>query len=54
MEKKIGNLTYSGIEWRTKSSINLNNEKKEEVEDMLNLLEEEDDVQKVFHNCKFI
>ncbi len=54
VEKKIGNLTYSGIEWRPKSSINLNNEKKEEVEDMLNLLEEEDDVQKVFHNCKFI
>ena len=52
-EKLIKNLTYSGIEWRPKSSVNLKNGEKKEIESMLELLEDEDDVQKVFHNCKF-
>ena len=52
-EKLIKNLNYSGIEWRPKSSVNLKNGEKKEIESMLELLEDEDDVQKVFHNCKF-
>ena len=54
IEKLIQNLTYSGVEWRPKDLINLKNGEEKEIESMLQLLEEEDDVQKVFHNCKFI
>ena len=53
IEKIIKNLSYSGIEWRPKSPISLRDEEKKELETMLDLLEQEDDVQKVFHNCKF-
>ncbi len=53
-EKLIKNLTYSGIEWRPKSLVNLKNGEEKEIENMLELLEDDDDVQKVFHNCKFI
>jgi len=53
-EKLIKNLTYSGIEWRPKSLVNLKNGEEKEIENMLGLLEDDDDVQKVFHNCKFI
>ena len=51
-EKLIRNLIYSGIEWRPKNPMSLNNEEK--IESMLELLEDDDDVQKVFHNCKFV
>ena len=53
-EKLIKNLTYSGIEWRPKSSVGLDIKEKKEIEEMLELLDNEDDVQKVFHNCKFV
>ena len=49
----IKNLHYSGIEWRPKSFVSLNDEEKKEIEKMLELLEDDDDVQRVFHNCKF-
>ena len=54
IEKLIKSLGYSGIEWRPKNSVSLNDNEKKEIEDMLELLEEEDDVQKVFHNSKFV
>jgi len=53
-EKLIKNLTYSGIEWRPKSSVGLDIKEEKEIEEMLELLDKEDDVQKVFHNCKFV
>ena len=53
-EKLINNLTYSGIEWRPKSLVSLKTGEEEEIENMLELLEDEDDIQKVFHNCEFI
>jgi len=53
-EKLIKSLTYSDIEWRPKSPMILKNGEEKEIESMLELLEEEDDVQKVFHNCKFV
>ena len=53
-EKLVKNLTYSDIEWRPKNLINLKNGEEKDIESMLELLEEEDDIQKVFHNCKFI
>ena len=52
-EKLAKNLIYSGIEWRPKSFISLKNGEEKETISMLEILEEEDDIQKVFHNCKF-
>ena len=52
-EKLIKDITYSDIEWRPKSSISLKNGEKKEIESMLELLEDNDDIQKIFHNCKF-
>ncbi len=54
LEKLVKILTYSGIEWRPKSQVSLKNGEEKEIESVLELLEDDDDVQKVFHNCKFI
>tara|TARA_B100001029_G_C14963079_1_gene395662 strand:- start:266 stop:985 length:720 start_codon:yes stop_codon:yes gene_type:complete len=53
-EKKEINLDYSGIEWRPKRPVILKNSEKEEVETMLEFLEDDDDIQNVYHNGKFI
>ena len=52
-EKLLNNLTYSDIEWRPKSPVMLKIGEDKEIEEMLNSLEDNEDVQKVFHNCKF-
>ncbi len=52
--KFVKNINYSGIEWRPKSSVTLKSGEEKDIEDMLDLLEEDDDVQKVFHNCKIV
>ena len=51
-EKLTKNFIYSDIEWRPKTIISL--KEREEMENMLELLEDNEDVQKIFHNCKFI
>ncbi len=53
IEKKIGNLMYSGIEWRSHSDINLSEEQKQKILAMLEVLDEIDDIQNIFTNCKF-
>ena len=45
---------YSGIEWRPKNPISLKKEETLDLENMLELLQEDDDIQNVFHNCKFL
>ena len=52
-EKLAKNLIYSDIEWRPKNFISLKNGEEKELISFLEILEEEDDIQKVFHNCKF-
>ena len=52
--KFVKNINYSGIEWRPKSSVTLKSGEEKDIEDVLDLLEEDDDVQKVFHNCKIV
>ena len=52
IEKKVGNFSYSGIEWRPHTYIDLSNEQSEQIIKMLETLEEEDDVQNIFVNCK--
>ena len=52
IEKKISNLMYSGIEWRSHNFIKLSNEQKEKVIVMLESLDEIDDIQNLFINCE--
>ena len=52
-EKLLKNLTYSDIEWRPKNPVMLKIGEDKEIEEMLDSLEDNEDVQKVFHNCKF-
>ena len=47
-------LTYSGIEWRAHSLVDISKEESKEIENMLELFQEDDDIQNVFHNCKFL
>ena len=51
-EKIIKKFIYSDIEWRPKNPINLNIEEEKLVLGMIELLDEDDDIQKVFYNCK--
>ena len=53
IEKKISNFFYSGIEWRPDSYINLSNEQKQKVLIMMESLDDIDDIQNIFINCKF-
>ncbi len=50
-EKIIKKFIYSDIEWRPKNSIDLNIEEEKLVLGMIELLDEDDDIQKVFYNC---
>tara|TARA_B110000881_G_scaffold206952_1_gene210741 strand:- start:688 stop:1410 length:723 start_codon:yes stop_codon:yes gene_type:complete len=52
IEKKVINFSYSGIEWRPHSYLNLLKEQSKTVIQMLETLEEDDDVQNTFINCK--
>ena len=52
LEKKIETFNYSSIEWRALNYINLDDEKSEQILDILAALEELDDVQNIFTNVK--
>ena len=52
IEKKIENIIYTGIEWRANNYLNFSREKIDIIKKIFNSLEDEDDVQKVFLNCK--
>ena len=53
IEKKISNFLYSGIEWRPYNYLSLSDEKKQKVLTMLESLDDIDDIQNIFINCKF-
>ena len=50
--KSVKNLIYSGIEWRPNNFIDISKEESTDFENMLEQFHEDDDIQKVFHNCK--
>ncbi len=54
IEETIKNLIYSGIEWRANTLVDISKEDSKDIENMLELLNEDDDIQNVFHNCKFV
>ena len=54
IRQSIENFSYSGIEWRANSFIDISKDDTKEVENMLELFQEDDDIQNVFHNCRFL
>tara|TARA_B100000963_G_C22516582_1_gene620949 strand:- start:215 stop:940 length:726 start_codon:yes stop_codon:yes gene_type:complete len=52
LENKIETFVYSAIEWRALNYINLDDNKSEQVLEVLTSLEELDDVQNIFTNAK--
>ena len=51
IEKKISFFSYSGIEWRALSYLNLNKDQSKKMVEVLRSLEELDDVQEIFTNA---
>ena len=52
--KLIKKLDYSGIEWRPKNKVSLKKDDEKKLINLLEILEEDDDIQKIFHNCNLI
>ena len=50
LEKTIANFVSTEIEWIPLNSVDIHNEKKDEVTEFLDSLEDDDDVQNVFSN----
>ena len=53
LEEKINNFISTEIEWLALNSVKITGEKKQEVIDFLEILEEDDDVQSVYTNVIF-
>ena len=53
IEKKVDQLLYSAVEWRSYNNIDLSDEDKSKALIMLNTLDEIDDIQSIYINCKF-
>ena len=53
IEEKVKNIYSSGIEWVPKNTVDLSVEQSKKVIEILEMLEENEDVQNTFANCKF-
>ena len=53
LEKKINNFISTGIEWVPLNAIEISDEKKEDLINFFETLEEDDDVQNIYSNVKF-
>ena len=54
LEKKISNFVSTGIEWIPNNSIEISNEKKEDLINFFEALEEDDDIQNFYTNVEFL
>ncbi len=54
LEKKITNFISTGIEWVPLNAVEISGEKKEELINFFESLEEDDDVQNIYSNVKFL
>ncbi len=54
LEKKIGNFISTGIEWVPLNAVEIPKERKEELINFFETLEEDDDVQNIYSNVKFL
>ncbi len=52
MERKISNFISTGIEWVPLNAVEISAEKKEELINFFETLEEDDDVQNIYSNAK--
>ena len=53
LEKKISNFISTGIEWVPLNEVEISEEKKEELINFFETLEDDDDVQNIYSNVKF-
>ena len=53
MEKKISNFISTGMEWVPLNAVEISEERKEELINFFETLEEDDDVQNIYSNVKF-
>ena len=51
LENKIGNFSYSAIEWRALNHLNLSKDQRKKIIEVLSALEELDDVQNIYTNA---
>ena len=54
LEKKINNFISTKIEWIPLNDVEIKNEKSNDLINFLETLDEDDDVQNIFSNAKFI
>ncbi len=52
IEKQVKEFTYSGIEWRAHNYIKLSKAENGKITELLETLDDDDDIQNVFFNCK--
>tara|TARA_B100001250_G_scaffold39273_1_gene31272 strand:- start:1422 stop:2144 length:723 start_codon:yes stop_codon:yes gene_type:complete len=52
IEKHVDSLSYSGIEWRANSYLDISKEKKDKIIQILESLDDDEDIQDVFVNCE--
>jgi len=52
--KLIKKFDYSGIEWRPKNKVSLKKDDEKKLVNLLEILEDDDDIQKIFHNGNLI
>ena len=54
LEKKINNFISTKIEWIPLNDVEIKNEKSNDLINFFETLDEDDDVQNIFSNAKFI
>ena len=54
LEKKISNFISTGIEWVPLNAVEISEEKKKELISFFEILEDDDDVQNIYSNAKFL
>ena len=54
MEKEINNFISTEIEWIALNSVEISIEKKEDLINFFETLEDDDDIQNIYTNAKFI
>ena len=54
LEKKISNFISTGIEWVPLNAVEISDEKKGELINFFETLEDDDDVQNIYSNAKFL
>ena len=54
LEKKISNFISTGMEWVPLNAVEISEEKKKELISFFEILEDDDDVQNIYSNAKFL